>query len=164
MCVCNVYVNAIMNKTGNNIKSLRGTDQKCRMDQDDISLPVISKLPPPPKYFSKNGKKIYKNLGASLICLKMLNETNMLMFVALCREYSNYYDLQEDIETNGSVFIQKDSDGNVVNMREMPQVKISRESLKNALSISREFGLTPMSLMKIALPQKKAEKGDFSDL
>lgn len=137
------------------IKTQRGTDQKSRMKGASIFEP-INKLPPPPPFLNKEGKKVFKNIGKYLLDLKVLNPANIMAFSALSREFGIYWEAEiemVDLKDRWEESIDKNG-----NKTTSPSAKhrISKEALVNAMRLAVEFGLTPASMSKIAVqPEKK---------
>jgi P27 family predicted phage terminase small subunit len=138
------------------IKRIRGTIKPSRVNETVPDM-VIDRLPPAPLMLNKHGKKVYKTIGQYLLNVKVLNEVNLAMFAAFCREYGVYWEAEESM-INISDRWEKVTDS-LGNFRTSPNAKhtISKESLRNALKIAVEFGLTPASISKIVFekPKKK---------
>lgn len=149
-------------KIPDELKKQRGTDQPSRMTEKSVQINPVNELPTTPVFLNKEGKRVFRSLGQYLLDLKILNEANMMMFTAMCREYGIYWEAESEMKKlsdRWDEIIDKDN-----NKKTTPSAKhtISKESLKNALRISTEFGLTPASISKIVFD--KSEKPKLEDL
>ena len=109
-----------------------------------------------PKYLDTIGKKEWKRV------LKVLKENNLyvdLDEVALsgyCSAYSQWIEAQNFLNENGLTTTTKN--GYIV---AYPQVIIARESLKLIKAFCQEFGMTPNSRQKMALPEMDDDDSGF---
>lgn len=151
------------------IKDLRGTVQPCR-DKNVVELPVIAKVPKAPKYFTKSQRVIFKNTCEQLVNLQLLTLVNIDLVAAYSREMGNYHDAEATIQRQ-----HEKVKGTPFDVEESPYVttrigvndtyaeiralrKHSRESLKAAKELAKEFGFTPTSMGK--LPGKSDSGAD----
>ena len=81
------------------LKKLRGTDQPIRMNQNEAHAQLVSKMPPPPSWFSKIGKQIYRSKSTELIAQGVMSTLDIDMFVLYCHEYAIYLETSEMIAT-----------------------------------------------------------------
>lgn len=148
-------------KLPDEIKKMRGTDQICRMsDEKNIPISKITSLDRAPAWMNSYGKKIYKQLGDTLLTANvLLNEANMYMFTMLCQEMGKYVELQRDIKKEGYVInifqtVEDEETGEktetLVSSKTNPKVRISTNAFNNVRLMANEFGLTPSSLASIA--------------
>ena len=147
------------NRLPDKIKDLRGTSQPCRKTKSDFK--TISKLPPPPPYFSKTAKKIYKTVGANILSAKILTPSNLPQFVAYCNEIAIYFDANEEISTlAGRVEEMSNESGS----RTFPSgmQRVAAMALQSALKLGREFGFTPATVSRIGVTGKK-DNDEFSN-
>ena len=144
------------------MKALKGTDQRCRMNESAFEIPVINRLPKTPVFLNKLGKQVYRTVGQNLLDLGILNEINLMMFTALCREYGIYWEAETRMKSlNDRWESIEDKQGNV---KTVPSAlhKISKEALNNAKMLAVEFGLTPATIGKIsATPTNKKPSIDM---
>ena len=148
-------------KIPDELKKIRGTDQPSRLNNTVLNM-TMNQLPPAPAMLNKHGRKVYKSIGQYLLDVKVLNEVNLAMFAAFCREYGIYWEAEEGMtELSDRWEDSFDRQGNrktVASARQM----ISKESLRLALKIGVEFGLTPASITKIVF--EKPKKKGIEDL
>lgn len=145
-------------KLPESIKMKRGTNKPSRMIAKQDNLNSYTSLPSVPGIFNDHGKNVYNYVGTFLINHRILNESNILMFTSFCREYGIYWEAEEKLSTLESRYdIIEDKNGNkktTVNALH----QISKESLKMAMKVAVEFGLTPASVNKIVF-EKTIKKG-----
>ena len=86
-------------KIPDQVKILHGTNQPCRMNENKPDYEIVKKLPPAPRWFSKLGKRIYRNLGKELLQKNILTALSIPMFIAYCREISIYLEIEMEFLT-----------------------------------------------------------------
>jgi P27 family predicted phage terminase small subunit len=129
-------------------KRMKGTNQPCRMTNEESFIPSIGKLPPP-KNLGRIGKRIYKTAGQALINLNILNELNLPQFVQYCKETELYYDIMDQMPTTSDLIHNVyDKRGNLSTQVKALR-KIAESALSNSKSLAAEFGLTPSAQSKI---------------
>jgi P27 family predicted phage terminase small subunit len=136
-------------RTSTALKVLKGTNQPSRINQNEMPVIVITKIPHPPKWFSPLARKIYKDCTRTLMASRILSKVDLQLLVAYCHEYSNYLEIMEkfdtDIEEQIVTSITKSGSIKQIN----PLFKIAMASLDRAKIIGVEFGLTPSSRSKV---------------
>ena len=144
------------------LKVLSGTAQPCRTNKKDLVMPVVSKVPPPPRWFSALAKKIYKDTTRHLTAAKVLNSVDLEMLVAYCQEYANYLEIMEQFSkgTEKQVIISTTKSGTMHQVN--PLFKIAQASLEKARAIGVEYGLTPSSRAKVN-PIKEEKEDEFGN-
>jgi P27 family predicted phage terminase small subunit len=124
----------------------------------ETAVSPYNKLPKAPEMLNKHGKKVYSTLGLYLLNVGILNEMNIGMFSALCREYGIYWEAEEGMkelkDRYETITDKAGNDKTVLTAKHL----LSKESLRLAMKISVEFGLTPASVSKIVF-QSKRKKG-----
>jgi P27 family predicted phage terminase small subunit len=128
----------------NALKTMRGTDQPVRM-AEETNVTVISKLPPPPKWLSEIGKKIYKNKGRELISQKVMATLDLDMFLLYCNEYAIYLETSEFINEVPLKAAISEGSEKALNRA----IRKNQRAWERAKSIAIEFGFTPSSRSRI---------------
>lgn len=149
------------------MKKAKGTDQPSRMSgRKSNEFTVLERFPHPPSQLNEHGRKIYKTIGKALYARNMLNEVNFDLFVPLCIELGEYYQLKEEISREGFIvqsFVKEDGEGLAVYEKKVnPKHKIAKDAHDRAMKIAVEFGLTPASLNRVAVPVIE-EKDEFDN-
>lgn len=138
----------------NALKKLSGTDQPCRMNANPEFQKVV-KVPPPPTYLSKFGKKAYKITSHQLAALGLLSEINIPLVVMYANELGNYWEAQEDLSVNGRYDTVVDKMGNKRKLRKDLD-KAASNYFENVKKLAVELGITPASAGRIKMPEKKS--------
>ena len=135
------------------LKKIRGTDQPVRMNNEELKIERIEKLPPAPSWFSKLAKKIYRGKGQELINQGIMRTLDLDMFLLYCNEYATYIETSElisKIPHNKKL----SEDGEKIYRRVRQQNQQAWERLK---SISTEFGFTPSSRAALKVTPEKEQ-------
>lgn len=150
-------------KISNNQKSLRGTDQPCRMDPQVPALGPTNTLPALPKSSLKGtAKKLYSVLGTEMLCNNMLDVASLDLLVAYCREMALYNDMMKEVEKEGVTVEVETKSGTITQIN--PKRKVAEGALSNAQRLASEFGLSPASRGRVAaLLSGNTPKDDFAD-
>ena len=141
-------------KLPDNVKSLRGTDQPCRMDGPAPALVPAAggggaELTLPKTALKGTAKKLYTVLGTEMLCNGLLDAASLDLLVAYCREMALYNDMMKDLEREG-VTIEVETKGGGVVTQINPKRKIAEGALSNAQRLASEFGLSPASRGRVA--------------
>jgi len=137
------------------VKKLKGSDRPDRMNQNQPKFPRMIELPEAPAVLNNDGLMIYESLGETLLDVGILNQSNILLFVAFCNEFGIYYSGSRDnntIEKRIETVHGKTGSYEKVS----PRHKIINSAFTNAMKLAPEFGLTPASISKII--RMKSEK------
>ena len=141
------------------LKKLRGTDQPSRINDQNQPAP-ISKMPPPPKWFSRTARKIYKTKSQELINQKVMSHLDIDMFVLYCNEYAIY--IETSAEISKIPFNAKITEtSNEVYKRIRQQ---NQQAWERAKAIAIEFGFTPSARSRVNKIVVEAEKSEFEKL
>ncbi len=148
-------------KTSNAIKSLRGTDQPCRMASAGPKLDKVTVLPR--SGLKGSAKKVFELVAAELICKGILEIVGLDLVIAYARETALYHDLMREMEKDDSLTVEvftKSGPMTIIN----PKRKLAESALSNAKSLAAEFGLTPASRSRVAaMLSGDAPKDDFAE-
>lgn len=77
------------------LKSLRGTTRKCREPKVAIEINKVTKAPPPPRFFNKTMKKIYRQQVDRMMFLEILEPSNINLAVAYAWTFGKWYEIAE---------------------------------------------------------------------
>ena len=148
-------------KIPNALKTLRGTDQPCRMT-DGAESPATNVVAVPRSGLKGTARKVFGIVAAGLIHKRLLEVVGVDLVVACAREMGLYHDMMRDVEREGATveIITRNGPATVVN----PKRRIAEGALANARSLAAEFGLTPASRHRVAaLLADDAPKDDFAE-
>jgi len=141
------------------LKVLRGTDQPVRMNKTTEAA-TISKLPPPPKWFSTTAKKIYKAKGQELINQNIMSSLDLDMFILYCNEYSIYIETSEVIAK--IPYADKLSESSAEVYRRIRQQ--NQQAWERCKSIAVEFGFTPSARSRVKAIENNNQQSEFEKL
>ncbi len=143
------------------LKSLRGTDQPCRMDGN--LTPTASAVVSIPRSGLKGtAKKVFEVVATELIHNRLLDMVGVDLLVAYAREMGLYHDMMRDAEKEGYTIEVETKFGTTTLVN--PKRKIAESALMNAKALSAEFGLTPASRNRVAaLLSDEGPKDDFAE-
>lgn len=148
-------------KIPNELKSLHGTDQPCRMD--DRKIPATTSVVSLPRSGLKGtAKKVFEVVAMELIHNRLLDLVGVDLILAYSREMGLYHDMMRAVEKEGYTIEVETKSGTttVVN----PKRKVAESALANAKSLASEFGLTPSSRHRVAaLLSDDIPKDDFAE-
>lgn len=137
-------------KTPNQIKRLKGTDQKVRLDEEVNDLPTFNELPEPPIFFSEVSKLVYNKLGEILRKRKILNQLTYTSFTMYCQYYGMWYDFfNNDPGRENLTTTITDRNGNLIGRKSI-DFRIAMDAGDRASKMAAEFGFTPISMGRIA--------------
>ena len=146
-------------------KRLRGTDQPCRMTDENLPATVsnsvtLSSLPK--SGLKGTAKKVYTLVATELMNRGALDVLSSDLIIAYCREMALYHDMMRDLEKEGMTITVETKNGSVSQVN--PKRKVAESALSAAKSLASEFGLSPASRARVlALFIDNAPKDDFAD-
>lgn len=139
------------------IKELSGTIRKDRI-KEVIEYDLLSVVPKPEVWMDDRAKKYFKNTCELLISKKLLNVANVQLVILMSQEFSLYEESTRELKISGKVFVSDKG-----NYLQSPWVSIRNNAQKNYRDIAAEFGLTPLSAMKVG-GLGKSEKDPFDEM
>lgn len=149
-------------KLPDSIKSLRGTDQPCRMDNNLATVPTQTLITLPKTGLKGTAKKVFLIVATELIYNNMLDRLGVDLVIAYCREIALYQDMMKDLEKEGYTVKVETKTGYITQVN--PKRKIAEGALSAAKALAAEFGMTPSSRNRVAaLLSGNAPKDDFAD-
>ena len=148
-------------KLPDELKTLRGTDQPCRMSGDTASTEsVVVSLPR--SGLKGTAKKVFEVVATELIHKNLLDLVGVDLVVAYAREMGLYHDSMREVDKEGYTLDVETKFGTtkIVN----PKRKIAESALINAKALAAEFGLTPTSRGRVAaLLSDDGPKDEFAE-
>lgn len=127
------------------IKMLKGTAQKCRINPNEMKVDKVSDLPEAPEQLTEVGRDMWYKVCNQLKNNNLLSSVDYEMILAYCHQMSVYLECIEKVKTQGMVVKVKTSDYPINN----PFIGIGNKALKAALEIGSSFGITPSARTKI---------------
>lgn len=143
------------------LKSLRGTDQPCRMEGN--LAPTTSAIVSLPRSGLKGtAKKVFEVVAMELIHNRLLDVVGIDLVVAYAREMGLYHDMMREVERAGYTVDVETKFGTTTIVN--PKRKVAEGALMNAKALATEFGLTPASRSRVAaLLSDEGPKDDFAE-
>ena len=149
-------------KLPNVIKTLRGTDQPCRMEQQLPAAPSQTIISIPKVSLKGTAKKVFVVVATELIHKNLLDVVGIDLVVAYCREMALYHEMMKDLEKEGYTVKVETKTGFITQIN--PKRKIAEGALSAAKALASEFGMTPSSRNRVAaLLAADTPKDDFAD-
>ena len=151
----------------NNLKKIRGTDEKRRMREEAIkvdkidSLDIIENI----NYSvlrSERAKGIFKEKAKQLIRLNIISEIDLDQLMIYCDSLDKLYTCIEELEKE--YFIEKKNEfGDIIGYVANPHLKLYQNLIPIINKLGSEFGFSPVSRLKIK-PMEVEKKDKFTKL
>jgi len=138
--------------TPTNIVHLRGNPGKRALPKEEPQ-PRRSR-PSCPRWLKGEARKEWKRIVPELDSLGLLTVVDRAALVTYCQAWARWVDAEANVEQYGSVLKAEKSDYIQIS----PYVTISKQSALLVKAFCQEFGLTPASRTRIAVPEPP--KGD----
>ena len=135
------------------IKKIQGTLDKSREVKNEMQVSTLNKLPDAPNWLNPMAKNEWKNVTNELLSLQMLHQIDLILLAAYCNAISLHIEMEQILMEKGRVNHYYNEDGSLRHSQCKPEVKISNDSLSNALKIAVQFGFTPSSGGGISAPK-----------
>jgi len=136
------------------IRMLEGNPAKRALPADEPK--PLAGEPDMPRYLDREARREWKRLVPILLAMRVLTEADGLALGNLCQAHSilvlAHKDMRKAAQTGGSGLLMKVPSGYI---QQSPLIGIINCQVEIILRISREFGLTPSSRMRLsALPEQ----------
>ena len=132
------------------LKIIRGNPGKRPLTKNEPKPDIEAKAPKPPATLSAPAKRKWKELAASLHPLGLLTELDYDALGRYCVLFARWQDAQAELAANGLTVTATNS-----YEVQSPYIHISNKCAELMHKIGSEFGFTPSSRTKIAIPTKK---------
>lgn len=140
------------------LKLIEGNPGGKPLPKNEPKPPSTNGLPDPPARFGVDAVTEWARTGPVLHAMGLITLADMPMFEAYCEAWGGYVSAQRVYMDEPLVEGQK---GNLVRN---PAAQISRDCLDKAMSLARDFGMTPASRTRIDLPGGQATGGGLESL
>lgn len=141
--------------TPTEILKLRGT---FRPDRHADSVKPEKKRPVCPKWLNDDAKAIWRQMVTMLERIGVLSSVDGQTLTRYCTTWVRWRKAQEFLETHNEAYPILDENKKLKYMAQWPQVAIEHKLSLVLLRIEQEFGLTPASRSRIALPNEEQNK------
>lgn len=149
------------NRLPDAVKVARGTDQPCRMS-GDAGVSVLDSVKAP-TFLTGDAKKIFEQTAQQLCNCRVLTALDVEQLSMYALNVGRAIEAEKAIRKQGAVIkiVTRYDSIPTVN----PWVKIQKDAISISSAIAAQYGLTPVSRMRIAqmvAPEKK-EKDPFEE-
>ena len=135
------------------LKLLRGNPGKRALNQHE---PKPERgLPPCPKHLQGEARREWRRMGKQLDELGVLSKIDRSAFAAYCVQWARWVEAEEEVRKTSSI-VRAPSGYPMVN----PWLTIAGAAHDRMIKILAEFGMTPSSRTRIAVPPAKADDDD----
>ncbi|SDX56112.1 phage terminase, small subunit, putative, P27 family [Marininema mesophilum] len=136
---------------------------QARQEAEEALFPGTDHIRPPP-WLGKVGKKEFKRLAEELKKLNLITNVDVNELAAYCDAYADYYmGCTKLIEEEG-LMVEYTNNSAETNRFPHPLLTKKKQLHEQMKSLAVEFGLTPSSRARLAMPQKKKEVDPFGEL
>jgi P27 family predicted phage terminase small subunit len=135
------------------LKRMSGTDQPCRVNENEMTVSVLAEIPEPPFFLNEYGTREFQIVCAELHAKKMLHLVDLSLVTAYANEMGQYFEMEDILKKAGRIDEFYNEDNQLTRRQAKPEQKIANDSLSKALKIACQFGLTPSSRTRITQPE-----------
>ena len=135
------------------VKEMQGTLDASRQLKNEMQVSTLIELPPAPQWLRETAQIEWRNVTNELLNLQMLHKIDLVLLAAYCNAISLHIEMEQLLMEKGRVNHYYNEDGSLRHSQSKPEVKISNDSLANALKIAVQFGFTPSSRSGISAPK-----------
>lgn len=144
------------------LKTLRGTNQPCRMEAPSQVAAPSGVMTLPRSGLKGTARKVFEVVATELIHKNLLDIVGVDLVVAYAREMGLYHDMMREADRTGYTIDVETKFGTMTVIN--PKRKIAEGALNRAQSLAAEFGLTPASRSRVAaLLSDDGPKDDFAE-
>lgn len=131
----------------NALKSLRGTDQKIRLRNEE-KVETLTKVSVPAVLKSKRAKKIFRDKAKQLIERRILSVNDIEQLTIYSYSLDTVFECMENLE-EGKFKALKDDKGRIYKFVENPYLPLYRQMVDIVNKIGSDFGFNPVSRSKV---------------
>ena len=135
------------------IKEIQGSINSSREIKNEMQVSALSELPPAPNWLTPLAQNEWGNVTNELLSIGMLHKIDLILLAAYVNAISLHIEMEQILMEKGRVNHYYNEDGSLRHSQCKPEVKISNDSLANALKIAVQFGFTPSSRGSISAPK-----------
>lgn len=142
------------------LKILEGNPGKRPLNKNEPKPP--QEMPACPQWLDKDAKKEWKRVARNLYDMGILSLVDRTALAGYCEAYSRWKRASEALSdgftyeyVNHQFQIKRDT---------KPEVQIVRDALNQVRQFCAEFGLTPSSRARMAIPSTKGKKDPMDEL
>ena len=143
------------------VKVARGTDQPCRMS-GDVGVSVLNSVKAP-AFLAGVAKKVFEETAQQLCNCRVLTMLDVEQLAMYAINVGRAIEAEKAIRKEGAVINVQTKHDKVPMVN--PWVKVQKDAIATASAIAAQYGLTPVSRVRIAqmaAPEKK-DKDPFEE-
>lgn len=141
-------------KQPDELKKIKGTLQKCRVNQD--APKTLPGIPENPIGLDHMGKLAYKELAEDLYRLKVITPEDRSILFQAAEALSDYRRYKKILKKSGEVYVVIDKMGNK-HFNARPEVKMKKDSWEMFHKCLIQCGLTPATRSRLKVVVKEEE-------
>lgn len=112
--------------------------------------PMPSKSTPvAPDFVTDSALTLWNETVFELEAMGVLTQADKNLLARYCVLYDRWIQAERKIKARGMVYPVKGQDGNIIAVKEFPEVRIASNLSSQLLQMEREFGLSPASRTRI---------------
>lgn len=149
------------NKLPDAVKIARGTDQPCRMS-GEVGVSVLDAVKAP-AFLAGLAKKVFEQTAQQLCNCRVLTSLDVEQLAMYSINVGRAIEAEKAIRSEGAVIQIQTKYDQVPTVN--PWIKIQKDAITTASAIAGQYGLTPVSRVRIAqmaAPEQK-EKDPFAE-
>jgi P27 family predicted phage terminase small subunit len=108
-----------------------------------------------PRWLDKEAKAMWRRLVPQLDTMGVLTRVDGNALARYCSLWSRWKKAEEFLMERGDVYLAKDQNGQVKDVKPYPQVRIAAQLSEQLLRLEAQFGLTPASRARLEAPQQQ---------
>lgn len=132
-----------------NLKLVKGTLRKSRVNKNQPKTKVVKKAEPP-EFLSLNEIALaeWNRVSPELEACKVLTSVDLSTLAAYCVSYAQIVDATTQLENEGLTYETMTKEGTVI--RKHPAVDVRNIAIRLMISAATELGMTPSSRGKVS--------------
>ena len=142
-------------RTPTSMLKLRGSWRAGRRG-DEPKPPVA--CPPCPSWLRPEAKKAWRSHSKQLAAARILTKLDIEALARYCQLLAKLREAEAAI-AQGAYYVERDADGKIKAIHEIPQVARALAYSDALLRLEREFGLTPAARANLSVPAEPVEGG-----
>lgn len=113
-----------------------------------------------PHWLDEDAYWIWEEMAPVLDRMGVLTMADGNALGRYCRVLARYIEADKFLQEHGDVWAVTDSNGNIKNYRQYPQVRLVRQLADQLLVLEREFGLTPSARTRLVVERRGARNAE----
>ena len=136
------------------LKALEGTLRKDRVLENEVSYPLVDELPKAPNHLQGRAETEWDKIIKSLDEVGILTENDITVLESYCFNVGLMEQAMIDINEEGVIGKETNNAG-ATYASENKWVNVYNKAVDRIIKIASEYGFTPSSRTRIAMPPRK---------